>query len=254
MKSNTLIVSQRRNEILQILNDNKEINVKELSVSLGVSEITVRRDLNFLAERGQLVRCHGGAKVKTTKVDEELFVLNKKKNAIAKKAVEYIQPEETIFVNSSSTALLILEYINDKPATIITNNCNAINFKLSSNTSLVLTGGNVKFPKANMTGEFALNNISNVAASKSILGFSGVSIETGLTTANLEEVAVNRLMLEKCSGEKIILVDSSKLNYDHTFVSGDISLIDILITDSDANRQYVEQLESIGIKVILCNY
>ncbi|GMG95365.1 DeoR/GlpR family DNA-binding transcription regulator [Tepidimicrobium xylanilyticum] len=254
MKNNMNIVNSRREKIMNILKTERSIKVADLSEILEVSPLTIRRDLEYLAKLGLIERFHGGANLVEEPIDKENMILSQKKNAIAKKAAEFINDNETIFINSSSTALLTLQHLKDKRVTVITNNGKALGLDIDSKISLVLTGGDIKFPKAALSGEFAISNLSKVTATRSIIGVSGLSFEMGLTSFYLDEVAVNQLMLTRVSEGAIVVTDSSKLGRNETFVSGEISTISMLITDRDADRAFVEKLEKMGIQVILVDY
>lgn len=254
MKVSTSIVDIRRKKIIDILKNEKSASVTALSKVFDVSPLTIRRDLDYLVKLGLIERFHGGAKIIEKPLDRENMILEEKKNAIAKKAAEYISDDETIFINSSSTALLTLKYIKDKRVTVITNNGKALALDIDDKISLVLTGGNIRFPKEVLTGEFAINNLSKVTAAKSIIGVSGLCLEVGLTSPNLDELAVNELMLSRITGDAIVVADSSKLGVNNTFVSGAISDMSMLITDSDADRVFIEELENRGVRVILAEY
>lgn len=248
------IVDIRRQKIISMLKKEKSTSVSKLSKIFEVSPLTIRRDLNYLMELGLIERFHGGARIIEEPIDKENMIVKQKKNAIAKKAAEYINNDETIFINSSSTALLVLKYLKDKRVTVITNNGKALALDIDNKVSLVLTGGNIRFPKEALTGEFAVNNLSKVTATKSIIGISGLSFDMGLTSPNLDEVAINELMLSRVTEGAIIVAESSKLGLNNTFVSGAISDISMLITDSDADRIFIEKLEGMGIRVILAEY
>jgi len=106
-------------------------------------------------------------------------------------------------------------------------------------------------PVLALTGEFALRNLEKVTAQKAIMGFSGVSLQGGLTTSNVDEVAINEMMLRRATEKVLVVVESRKLGRDSTFVSGELAQISHLITDSDADPAFVEALDKRGIQVTL---
>ena len=252
MKRHKSIVDSRRNHIYQSLQENGTVKVDELALSLGVSSLTIRRDLEYFEEKKLVERFYGGAMLVNKFVVRDNTGQNNAlaKHAIAKKAAEYIEMGDTLFVNTSSTAILILKYIKDKRVVIITNNGKAIFAEKDPMIQVVLTGGELREPKEAMVGEFALNNLSRVTATKSILGCSGMTADTGITTDVLQEVAVNEMMLNRCVGPRIIVADSSKIGRDHSFVSGSIDKCTILITDTHADPQAVSAIRSAGVTVI----
>lgn len=250
MKQKFGIVNARREKILSLLAQHSPLKVQDLAERLNVSPLTIRRDFDELASRGLIDRFHGGAAIITPQEIDNSSRIERYKKAIAQKAAEYLQEGDTVFINSSSTALSVLNHIHDKHITIITNNGKVLNLDVDPKIRLVLTGGDIAFPKETLTGEFTLNNLSKVAANKAIMGVSGLTPDMGMTTSTLDEIAVNEMMLSRTSGEKIIVTDSSKLGANSTFVIGQARQITRLITDQHAPLSVVENLAQYGVEVI----
>ncbi|HAM62200.1 MAG TPA: DeoR/GlpR transcriptional regulator [Erysipelotrichaceae bacterium] len=252
MKRHKSIVDSRRNRIYQALQESGTVKVDELAATLEVSPLTIRRDLEYFEAKKLVERFYGGAMLVNKFVVKDNTSQNNAlaKHAIAKKAAEFVETGDTLFVNTSSTALLVLKYIRNKRVVIITNNGKAIFADKDPMIQVVLTGGELREPKEAMVGEFAINNLSRVTATKSFLGCSGMTPETGITTAVLQEVAVNEMMLNRCVGPRIIVADSSKIGRDHSFVSGSIDKCTILITDNNADPQVVAAIKANGVSVI----
>ena len=250
MKRSMAFVEARRQKILETLAANPECKVQDLADAQNVSTLTIRRDLDALARRGFLKRFYGGAALAET-VRRESPRQERCKHAIAARAAACIHEGNTIFINSSSTALLTLDYVKERRITTITNNGKAIHLDLDPRIKLILSGGHAQFPKEALTGEFALRNLEKVTAQKAIMGFSGVSLQAGLTTSNVDEVAINEMMLRRATEKVLVVVESRKLGRDSTFVSGELAQISHLITDSDADPAFVEALDKRGIQVTL---
>ncbi len=164
------------------------------------------------------------------------------KHSIAKTTAQLIDSGDTIFINTSSTALLVLRYLDQKYVTVITNNAKAVTCKSSPNVTIILTGGELRYPKESMVGDFALQTIRNVSVSKSILGCSGFSLDIGMTTSIHSEVSINRLMLENCKGPRILCVDHSKLGQTANFISGNVTDFDVVVTDREADTEFLSEL------------
>ncbi|MEG1732120.1 MAG: DeoR/GlpR family DNA-binding transcription regulator, partial [Longicatena sp.] len=228
MKMNKEVVDNRRNEIMKLIQNKGRMFVDDLAESLQVSPLTIRRDLQFWEEKGAVERFYGGAKlVQNFVVNDDLTLSNEAyKHAIAKYAAQYVQEGDTIFINTSSTALLVLKYIKNKRVTVITNNAKAIFIDHDPFVSICLTGGELRIPKESMVGNFALNNLNRVSANKAFLGCSGISATSGMTTAILQEVAINEVMISRSIGEKFILADHTKIGNNHSFISGAINSFD----------------------------
>lgn len=251
MKVKKLIVDKRRENILSLLKSNKELSVKELSNEFKVSELTIRRDLDELEAIGKLQRYHGGARLTDNKSLSKNIIIEDKKERIAKKCAEFISEDDDIFINSSSTALLTLKYIKNKRINVITNNTKALDLDIDGKISIILTGGKSNFPKTALTGTFAMNNLQLVASDITIIGISGVTQNGELTTTVLDQVEINSYMLNKSTKLNILVCDSSKFLEAANFMWGDISMVDILITDSDIKRETIEKFEKKGVQVIL---
>ncbi len=131
---------------------------------------------------------------------EPLFMLNgPEKEAIAKCAAGLLESGDSVFLNSSSTAQRIFQYLDGKPLTIITNNGRSLNIRRGPGTELVLIGGQVgnsdpngTLMKTSMTGDFAVDMISKISATKCVLGVSGISVRGGLTSLAIQDPAVDK--------------------------------------------------------------
>ncbi|AJA46915.1 transcriptional regulator, DeoR family [Clostridium pasteurianum DSM 525 = ATCC 6013] len=254
------IVSKRREKILEYLRVHEELSNNDLSEKLKISPLTLRRDLQALDDEGLITRFYGGAKLidakdtlnhKRTHNDINLQL---KLNSIAKYAADLVQDGDTIFMNSSSTVLLMLKYLKNKRVNVVTNNGKALNENIDSNVELVLTGGQVYERKQSLVGDFATYILSKITADKCFLGVSGISYESGISTSVLQETLVNHEMIKRCGGPVYILADSSKVGRHHNFSSGDINEISDLITDSDIDKNEIENFQSKNVNVITINY
>lgn len=258
------IVSKRRDKILEYLKANNVVNTNELAGKLGISPLTLRRDLQALDDEGLVTRYYGGAKLapspednnssKTSEENASDSQLYKKKHTIAKYAASLVNEGDTIFINSSTTALLILEYLGNKRVNVVTNNGKSLNSTIGPNVSLILTGGQVYERKQSLIGDFAVRILSSVTADKCFLGVSGIASDSGISTSVFQETLVNHEMIKRCSGPVYILTDSSKVGRHHNFSSGDINEITHLITDSDIGENSIREFEQKNLTVVALNY
>ncbi len=252
MKMNKAIVDERRKKIMREIQCNGKALVEQLSQQFQVSPLTIRRDLQYWEQMGAVERFYGGAKLIQNFVENDDPRLSNElyKHAIAKYAAQYVQEGDTIFINTSSTALLVLKYIKNKRVTVITNNAKAIFIDHDPLISLFLTGGELRVPKESMVGDFALNNLNKVSATKAFLGCSGFSVSSGMTSAILQEVAINEVMINRCIGETFILADHTKIGNNHSFISGNIQSFDYLITDNMADSTFLDAIQEAGLNVV----
>ncbi|GMO41416.1 MAG: DeoR/GlpR family DNA-binding transcription regulator [Treponemataceae bacterium] len=247
MRSSRSIVETRRKELLKILYEYGKVSVQRLAEELKVSPLTIRRDLLKLEAIEKISRFYGGASLDKNDIIGEsnifssAFTLNKL--AIARYAAALVEDGDTVFINTSSTAVAILQFITAKHVTIITNNARAMYEKFSNDINLIFSGGEMRFPKEAMVGDFALNNLNTVTASKCFLGCNGITANEGVTTAVMQEASINRIMLTRVSGPRYILADKSKIGRKLNFIYGSLKDITVLITDTEAPPSLIDELK-----------
>lgn len=240
-----------------MLKERKVVYIDQLDGLLGVSKITIRRDLEELEQRNLVKRFYGGASYvelpqqHTSPLEEKGKEFFREKTMIAKKAAQLIEDGEIILMNSGSTVLLIPQFIGDKRVSIITNNARMPSAKKAPNTALIIAGGEYNSYTESLVGELTTYALERVYATKCILGVNGISAETGITTSVYLESEVNNLMLKRCKGKRIVVADGSKVGHSFNFISSGIENIDMLITDSSADTHEIERLRACGIEVIV---
>lgn len=250
MKMSKEVVDTRRKQIMQKIQAKGTVNVEDLASELNVTPLTIRRDLQYWEDLGAIERYYGGARLIQSFVENNEVDNNEAyKHAIAKYAAAHVEDGDTIFINTSSTALLLLKYIKGKHITVITNNGKAIFEEYDPLIQIVLTGGEIRNPKESMVGDFALNNVQRVKANKAFLGCSGFDSEVGMSTAILSEVSINEAMISRCSDEAFILADATKINYVHQFIVAKPDLFHYLITDNRVPEEDISEFADKGIKV-----
>lgn len=248
MKRERAYVEGRRNQVLEMLQRNPQLRVEELAKRLGVSVVTVRRDLQFLEEKKQITRFYGGARVSREAAgymdDKAVY-----RDLIARYAATLVEDGDTIFINTSRNALNIIKYIESRHVTVITNNGKAISQEKADGVDIILTGGEVRHPKEALVGDFATRNLQNIFAKKAFLGCAGISAKAGMSTEIANEVNVNRLMIEHATQEVYLLADHTKIGHNSSFTSCGIEMVKQLITDELAPGEELELMRAQGVKV-----
>ena len=238
MKASRSIVNSRREKILETVRSEGDVTVTALAEQLQVSPLTIRRDLQYLEEHKLLERFYGGARTgeaeESRKNSREL-----RKEKIARYAASLVEDRDSIFINTSSTALAMVKYITSRRVTIITNNGNIINEENPSQATIILLGGELRYMKGAMVGDFTRNNLVQVTAKKSFMG-------VGMTTEMVSEVNLNQLMFQRVTGSSYILADSSKIGEKIGSVSCPPEKIENIITDADAPADMVRRFREIG--------
>lgn len=248
MKREKAYVDSRRQQIFNILAKNPEIKADELAELLGVSVVTIRRDLRVLEEEKKIKRFYGGAKV-TDGRESQMDEVTLYRDLIARYAATLVGAGDTIFINSSKNALELIKYVHSENITVITNNGKAINHDKASGVSIILTGGELRYPKEAMVGDFAVRNMQNIFARKAFIGCSGISVKTGMTTEIVNEVTINQLMIDHATQEVYIMADHTKIGKNSSFTSCGIEKIQHLITDELASEEELEKIRERGVQI-----
>jgi DeoR family transcriptional regulator, fructose operon transcriptional repressor len=244
----------RKQTILSLLEEKGSADVKELADVLKTSEITIRRDLSILSEKGLLFRTHGGAmKVGLSKDPFNFFhkaSLNAdRKDHICKIAAKLINDGDVIFLDCGSTLFRLCPFIKEKNIKVITNSLPALYELSNSAVSINLVGGEVDKDRQAVHGEIAREHINRYKANKAFIGVDGVSLETGLTS-NSEKEASIALAMANNAKETILLCDSSKLENDKYFPFAPLTLVNTLITDYDASEALMKMYKTRGVNVL----
>ena len=251
MKRSRAYVRNRRDQIIATLEKRGTITVAELAERFEVSPLTIRRDLDYLEAHKVLAREYGTAKLLNPMGRPSGSHQIRAISAISRCAAGFVNDGDLILVNTSSTAIGILDHIEAQDVTCMTNMGKAVLLeKIRPNVSLLLTGGEIHPPSSSLTGAETISEISKVSAAKCFLGCTGISAEYGLTSATAPEPAVNAMMLER-SKYHVVLADSSKIEVTSSFQFGSADEVDLLITDTGATDEQIARLTEAGVKKVV---
>lgn len=204
----------RRQSILTELEKHDIAYVNELSETLNISASTIRRDLNTLAEEGQIVLLRGGA-VKLLEGSFDMPIQAKqllnieKKERIAKYAASLVHDGEVIYVDSGTTPLAMMKYLKKKKITVVTSNTQIIETLMESDVQCIILGGDITKNLGSIVGPITEKLLQNMFFDKSFLGASGYSVSGGINTPDIRE-ATKKELVKNNSKDTYVLVDSSK--------------------------------------------
>lgn len=248
---------ERRVLIMEKLDSKGQINVVALSQELGVSEVTIRNDLARLENKNMLVRARGGAmKVDRVAMDFNLSDKNKQhfkeKVRIGKAASTLIENGDTIILDSGTTTMEINKQLSGfESLTVITNALNIASKLVElEKINVIVPGGLLRRNSLSLVGTTAEESFKNYFCDKLFLAVDGFNTTHGLSTPNVEEAHLNRVMIS-IAKQVIVVTDSSKFNRRSFAFIAPISVIDIVITDSGIPAEDHKNLENAGIKVII---
>jgi DeoR/GlpR family transcriptional regulator of sugar metabolism len=236
-KKVNLSANARREGILEMLHEDGNVKVVNLSKIFKVSEVTIRQDLEKLEAEGIVLREHGGAYLKSVSSQVRSFTLShlenmEQKQLIGKKAAEFVHNGDTIILDSGTTTTeLARQLLERKDLTVITNALNiALMLGSEPSISVIMTGGEFKAPTLSLTGEKAAAFFGNLHVDKLFLATAGISLKAGLTYPSISDLVVKKAMIDAAE-EVYLLADSSKIGKSSLASLGALSLVDFLITD-----------------------
>lgn len=254
-----MLAEQRRQKIIDLIREDGGARVSYLSSIFNVTEPTIRHDLDKIEEKGEIIREHGGAFLKSySKGVKELSLLHlenmEKKQAIGRKAAEFIMDGNSIILDSGSTTTEIAKNILDrKKLRVITNSLN-ITLILGENPNIEIhmTGGEFKAPTLSLTGEKSADFLLQTSVDKLFLATAGISFKTGLMYPGFSDIPVKKAMIE-AAGCVYLVADSTKIGKNAFAALGELQSIDYLITDKLISDEHRHLFEDQGIEVIIAD-
>lgn len=233
-----MYVEQRREEILNHLNKSGDVSVATLSELLGVSQTTIRSDLTYLEEKNKLRRTHGGAiinkKIGEYKTITEKRIVNiDKKELIAKKAVNLIEENDTIALDSGTTCYELSKQLTKfKNLNLIINDFSIAQY-LSENTNfkLIFIGGLIGRDINSTNGPLALNLLENINCDKVFMACESFDFKKGFSTYDENQAAYKKKLMNTAN-TKIMLIDSYKFNKVSSFSFSTLDDYDYLISEN----------------------
>jgi len=252
-----MIPAERRARIVDLVKERRAVRVSALSEDLGVSGMTIRRDLERLEVEGILVRTHGGAVLKRHMAEETLYVEREsasaeEKRRIAERTATLIEPGETVFLSSGTTAARVIRHIDPSlEARIVTHNVGAVQEARGLRVEVVLVGGLYR-PRSNaVSGPLALEHISRFHAGKMLIGVDGFDLEEGLTTPTMGMAGVERAMLAQTRGEVIAMADSTKIGVVADVVICGLGELDAVMFDDGVDQSVRDEIVRLGLQCIV---
>lgn len=248
---------ERRREIVELLEIEGRVRVEELAHRFDVSEVTIRKDLSDLEERGLLQRTHGGAVLAHKSRFNPSFLEKRKlhaaeKRAIAEAALSHIHEGDTVILDAGSTTLALAQLMQDRFRHLTVLTCSVpIALELAHTSwDLILIGGQMRQHSLAVIGPSAVEMLGHYHADKAFLGATGVTLRDGYSTPNPHDAQLKRAII--CAADAAyILTDSSKLG--HAVLASYARLEDtkLLITDNRAAPEFLDALDKRNIAYLL---
>ena len=250
-----MTITERHEKILAKLNEKGKVEVPDLSESLNVSEVTIRKDLRILEDKGLLFRTHGGA-TKTNPytsdkpVQEKEFVNIAEKNSIAKEACKLIGDTDSIILASGTSILAMARCLNPTHHLNVITSAINVSMELSrhENIDILQLGGQLRHSSNSVVGPYAESFLNNITCGMYFLGVDGIDLDFGITTTNLGEASLNQKCIDVAQ-VTVVLADSSKFGKRGFGRICNLDQIQHIITDDGISKETVQELENRGVKV-----
>jgi DeoR family fructose operon transcriptional repressor len=254
-----MLAEERRLQIVSTLNQKNPaiVQVAELSERMGVSGMTIRRDLDVLESMSIIRRVHGGAIslgvanswVSFTERRQEHL---KEKQAISMVAAQYIHNKEKIILDAGTTTQQIPRFLaSHSSLTMVTHSIPVAEecARYLKDSSIILLGGELRPDELCSTGPITLQYLSQFSFDKFFLSAAGFSIQAGISDPDIRETQVKQAMM-KVAHEVILIADSSKWNHTAFVRVAEMKAVDTIISDDGLPEDAIQSLKELGIEVM----
>lgn len=257
-----MLASQRQERILADVLRQGAVRIADLTRELGVSDMTIRRDLADLATQGLVRKVHGGAVAPQTTAHEPRFAVKQlreapEKQRIAQAAAALVTPGSAIALSAGTTTHLLAATLAAsptlRPLTVVTNSlpvAETLYRAEDPRVETVLCGGS-RTPSDALVGPLAEAALAGLRVDTAFVGAHGVDPAVGLTTPNLDEAATNRAMIHS-AGRTVVLADHTKWHTTGLSVFATFADIDVLVTDDGLPQRQRDLLRNLVGELILC--
>jgi DeoR family fructose operon transcriptional repressor len=251
----TLVPAERHQHILRLALGERIIRIKDLARTLGVHEMTIRRDLDTLAEEGLLQRVHGGARLVQQAGAEVAYTLRSAqqvdaKARIAHAALTLVGEGDVVGLDASTTALTLAQLLSGVPVQAVVTGLDVANALAAAKVPFTLIGGTFHERARSFVGSMVTQNLARLHLDTVFFSAKGLSVKAGFTDAHLPEVEVKERLIAT-GGKVVALMDSSKLGLEAFSQIVPLEQIDVLITDADPSAELKEALGAADIRLIV---
>ncbi len=238
-----MALNERQNEILSILKEQKRVNVNKLSKEFYVSEATIRRDLSELHAMGLAERSHGGAFLPENSEEISIFFRMERnvteKERVASKALPYIPPFKSAFIDSSSTALALAERMDFSHKTVVTNNLQAaIQLSKKPNVTLILLGGTIQYNTIATVSSWTARQLDDFTFDLMIASCAAV-LNGNAYERSLDQKEIKRAAFER-SQKRLLLIDHTKFGAHGAYRLTALENFDLVVTDAPPPKELEE--------------
>lgn len=250
--------SKRIDLVENYIINHKTVSIDKLCEVFDVSKNTIRRDLNVLVEKGTIKKVYGGV---TINENQELISFEERnvkninsKILIGKAAADFIEDGDTIYLDSGTTTVNIIDFLKDKKdITIFTNNVTAICKGMHySNLNIICLSGILNRKTQSFIGLNSTDILKSYNINKCFMACTGISLKRGVTNSTKEEFKIKKIAINR-SAECFLLADKTKFDHVSLMTFCEIDDLDYIITDSEPEEKYRDYFSDNKINIKICN-
>ncbi|WP_196598667.1 DeoR/GlpR family DNA-binding transcription regulator [Pectinatus frisingensis] len=245
----------RINQIKELLQEKNTISIEKLCATFDVSKNTIRRDIAELEKQDVIKKIYGGIMLKKSMGEPEPFAsrevkYSNEKKIVARLAANFIKDDDVVFIDSGTTTMHIISALaHIRNLTIITTSLYVINAAVNyTHFNIICTGGNFYFPSRAFVGSSVLKCLDNYNISKIFLASAGVSLENGVTNTSPLECETKKHLMGG-NAQKILLIDSSKIEKSSLMTYAELKDFDDVIIDRKPAQKYIDYFKKNNVKL-----
>ncbi|MEL6978546.1 MAG: DeoR/GlpR family DNA-binding transcription regulator [Pseudomonadota bacterium] len=243
----------RRAKMIEYISSYGEASVEELAAAFDASPDTIRRDLNALAQAGEILKVQGGAKRNPSLVDgpfEQRMATNSTaKRMIAEKLSWWLEPDQTVFIDAGSTALICAQTIANSAGLRVITNSMRVAKACGESCEVFVLGGRYKDDAAKMVGPTTIEEIHRFQVDCALLSVSALSASGGASDYDFDAAQVARAMIARAN-QVVIAADSSKFDRSDVFTVCPLGRIDVLATEEPPGPALGQALAAANVELL----
>jgi DeoR family transcriptional regulator, fructose operon transcriptional repressor len=253
----TLLASARQQDILLRVRVDKLVRIKDLAAEYGVHEMTIRRDLDQLAEYGQVERVHGGARINEKRAEELSYFYRSTQNIeakerIARAAFDLIEDGDAVALDASTSSLALARLLPARQVNAFVTSLDAADVLASAGAPFVLIGGEFNSSARSFAGALFHETLARLHPDKVFFSAKGYTPDDGFTDAHLSLAEV-KIGLRRTGAMMIALIDHSKFGSRSLATVARADEVDIVVTDIEPEASIREAFERADVRVLVAS-
>lgn len=254
---NRSIVAERHTEILRRAAIRRIVRVRELSDALGVHEMTIRRDLDYLAEEGLIERVHGGARVAQQASHEIDYRFREShqadaKRRIAQAALDFVHDGDTVALDPSTTAMALARLLSLRSVSVIVTSLETAVALSAEKVPLIVVGGTFDPPSRSFVGPIVTATLGKLHPDKVFFSAKGFTVDAGFTDPNLTEAEASRALI-RSAATRIALIDHTKIGNVALCALVSLDEIDVVIMDQLPDQAVIDAFPRADVRLIVAS-